>query len=153
MFTFASVDQEEISWLYNGGWVGLAHAVPCVFPSSFESMWRCPRSISTVVCVHEPGCDPPDCSGHGLCLAGRCRCHGPFWAGPACDTLDCGPANCSLHGECSACESLRGGRAWLHPWGMNIPGEYRAARQQLGGWGCFPSPAASEAQMVRAGVL
>ncbi|NXQ59900.1 NAGPA acetylglucosaminidase, partial [Anthoscopus minutus] len=69
---------------------------------SFNSMWRCPRRISTVVCVHEPGCDPPDCSGHGLCVAGHCRCHGPFWAGPACDTLDCGPANCSLHGVCSA---------------------------------------------------
>ncbi|XP_054500030.2 N-acetylglucosamine-1-phosphodiester alpha-N-acetylglucosaminidase isoform X2 [Agelaius phoeniceus] len=69
---------------------------------SFDSMWRCPRSISTVVCVHEPGCDPPDCSGHGLCVAGRCRCDSPFWAGPACDTLDCGPANCSLRGVCSA---------------------------------------------------
>lgn len=71
-------------------------------------MWRCPRSISTVVCVHEPGCDPPDCSGHGLCVSGRCRCHGAFWAGPACDTLDCGPANCSLHGVCSAGEYPRG---------------------------------------------
>ncbi|NXR54878.1 NAGPA acetylglucosaminidase, partial [Hippolais icterina] len=69
---------------------------------SFDSMWRCPRSISTVVCVHEPGCDPPDCSGHGLCVAGHCRCDSHFWAGPACDTLDCGPANCSLHGICSA---------------------------------------------------
>ncbi|NXD01564.1 NAGPA acetylglucosaminidase, partial [Certhia familiaris] len=69
---------------------------------SFDSMWRCPRSISTVVCVHEPGCDPPDCSGHGLCVGGHCHCYGPFWAGPSCDTLDCGPANCSLHGVCSA---------------------------------------------------
>ncbi|NWY45551.1 NAGPA acetylglucosaminidase, partial [Sylvia atricapilla] len=73
---------------------------------SFDSMWRCPRNISTVVCVHEPGCDPPDCSGHGLCVAGHCRCHGGFWAGPACDTLDCGPANCSLHGVCSAAGCL-----------------------------------------------
>ncbi|NWT60711.1 NAGPA acetylglucosaminidase, partial [Erythrocercus mccallii] len=86
------------------GWhsAGPAHAVPSAVPSSFDSMWRCPRSISTVVCVHEPGCDPPDCSGHGLCVRGRCRCRGPFWAGPACDTLDCGPANCSLRGVCSA---------------------------------------------------
>nr|XP_054500031.1 N-acetylglucosamine-1-phosphodiester alpha-N-acetylglucosaminidase isoform X3 [Agelaius phoeniceus] len=73
---------------------------------SFDSMWRCPRSISTVVCVHEPGCDPPDCSGHGLCVAGQCRCDSPFWAGPACDTLDCGPANCSLRGVCSAAGCL-----------------------------------------------
>uniref|UniRef100_A0A8C3D8C5 N-acetylglucosamine-1-phosphodiester alpha-N-acetylglucosaminidase n=1 Tax=Corvus moneduloides TaxID=1196302 RepID=A0A8C3D8C5_CORMO len=80
-----------------------AHAVPSAVPSSFDSMWRCPRSISTVVCVHEPGCDPPDCSGHGLCVAGHCHCDGHFWAGPACDTLDCGPANCSLHGVCTGC--------------------------------------------------
>ncbi|NXL99673.1 NAGPA acetylglucosaminidase, partial [Tyrannus savana] len=69
---------------------------------SFDSTWRCPRRVSTVVCVHEPGCDPPDCSGHGLCQAGLCRCAGPFWTGPACDSLDCGPANCSLHGLCTA---------------------------------------------------
>ncbi|NXG04735.1 NAGPA acetylglucosaminidase, partial [Sakesphorus luctuosus] len=67
---------------------------------SFDNMWRCPRPVSTVVCVHEPRCDPP-CGGHGLCQAGLCRCSGPFWAGPACDTLDCGPANCSLHGVCT----------------------------------------------------
>ncbi|NXM91842.1 NAGPA acetylglucosaminidase, partial [Oenanthe oenanthe] len=76
---------------------------------AFNSMWRCPRSISTVVCVHEPRCDPPDCSGHGLCVAGSCRCHSPFWAGPACpacDSLDCGPANCSGHGLCSAAGCL-----------------------------------------------
>uniref|UniRef100_A0A8C5UFF6 N-acetylglucosamine-1-phosphodiester alpha-N-acetylglucosaminidase n=1 Tax=Malurus cyaneus samueli TaxID=2593467 RepID=A0A8C5UFF6_9PASS len=72
------------------------------YPSE-HCMWRCPRSISTVVCVHEPGCDPPDCSGHGLCVAGHCHCDSHFWAGPACDTLDCGPANCSLHGICTGC--------------------------------------------------
>ncbi|NXD30819.1 NAGPA acetylglucosaminidase, partial [Spelaeornis formosus] len=69
---------------------------------SFDGMWRCPRRVSTVVCVHEAACEPPDCSGHGLCVAGQCRCHGPFWAGPACASLDCGPANCSLRGVCSA---------------------------------------------------
>ncbi|XP_051636790.1 N-acetylglucosamine-1-phosphodiester alpha-N-acetylglucosaminidase [Manacus candei] len=68
---------------------------------SFDSTWRCPRRVSTVVCVHQPGCAPPDCSGHGLCQAGHCRCSGPFWTGPACDSLDCGPANCSLHGLCT----------------------------------------------------
>ncbi|NXP22987.1 NAGPA acetylglucosaminidase, partial [Scytalopus superciliaris] len=68
---------------------------------SFDSAWRCPRRVSTVVCVHEPGCEPPDCGGHGLCQAGRCRCTGAFWTGPACDTLDCGPANCSQHGTCT----------------------------------------------------
>ncbi|KFP79354.1 N-acetylglucosamine-1-phosphodiester alpha-N-acetylglucosaminidase, partial [Acanthisitta chloris] len=68
---------------------------------SFDSMWRCPRSVSTVLCVHEAACEPPDCSGHGHCLDGHCHCSGPFWTGPACDTLDCGPANCSLHGVCT----------------------------------------------------
>ncbi|XP_038618636.1 N-acetylglucosamine-1-phosphodiester alpha-N-acetylglucosaminidase [Tachyglossus aculeatus] len=66
-----------------------------------DSMWRCPRSVSTVVCVHEPRCQPPDCSGHGHCVQGACRCTGAFWAGPSCNVLDCGPANCSLHGLCS----------------------------------------------------
>lgn len=124
------------------GWAGLgsagsACAVPSAVPSPFDSMWRCPRSISTVVCVHEPACDPPDCSGHGLCVAGHCHCDSHFWAGPACDTLDCGPANCSLHGVCSACESLGrhggacGGDASLG----NVPGKYGVpACQTPAGW-------------------
>ncbi|XP_053132933.1 N-acetylglucosamine-1-phosphodiester alpha-N-acetylglucosaminidase [Hemicordylus capensis] len=66
-----------------------------------DAMWRCPRNISTVVCVHEPVCQPPDCSGHGQCVRGECRCDGAFWQGPACDVLDCGPSNCSLHGMCT----------------------------------------------------
>ncbi|KFZ50845.1 N-acetylglucosamine-1-phosphodiester alpha-N-acetylglucosaminidase, partial [Antrostomus carolinensis] len=68
---------------------------------SFNNMWRCPRSISTIMCIHEPACQPADCSGHGDCVEGECRCAGDFWRGPACDTLDCGPSNCSLHGVCT----------------------------------------------------
>ncbi|NWU52805.1 NAGPA acetylglucosaminidase, partial [Dromas ardeola] len=68
---------------------------------SFDSMWRCPRSISTIMCIHEPACEPADCSGHGDCVEGECRCAGGFWRGPACDTLDCGPSNCSLRGVCT----------------------------------------------------
>ncbi|NWR62709.1 NAGPA acetylglucosaminidase, partial [Bucorvus abyssinicus] len=68
---------------------------------SFDNMWRCPRSISTVLCIHEPACKPADCSGHGACVEGECRCTGDFWRGPACDTLDCGPSNCSLRGICT----------------------------------------------------
>ncbi|NXL93347.1 NAGPA acetylglucosaminidase, partial [Alectura lathami] len=67
-----------------------------------DNRWRCPRSISTIVCVHEPACEPADCSGHGDCVQGHCRCAGGFWSGPACNLLDCGPSNCSLHGTCTA---------------------------------------------------
>ncbi|KAM5330091.1 N-acetylglucosamine-1-phosphodiester alpha-N-acetylglucosaminidase isoform 2-T2 [Glossophaga mutica] len=66
-----------------------------------DSMWRCPRSVSTVVCVHKPRCQPPDCNGHGTCVEGRCHCTGHFWQGAACDKLDCGPSNCSQHGLCT----------------------------------------------------
>ncbi|KAM6423722.1 N-acetylglucosamine-1-phosphodiester alpha-N-acetylglucosaminidase [Liasis olivaceus] len=68
---------------------------------AFDSTWRCPRSISTVLCVHEPACQPQNCSGHGRCVLGQCHCNGAFWRGPACDVLDCGPSNCTLHGMCT----------------------------------------------------
>ncbi|ETE62330.1 N-acetylglucosamine-1-phosphodiester alpha-N-acetylglucosaminidase, partial [Ophiophagus hannah] len=67
----------------------------------FDPTWRCPRSISTVLCVHEPACQPQNCSGRGHCVPGRCHCRGAFWSGPACDVLDCGPSNCTLHGMCT----------------------------------------------------
>ncbi|XP_060679672.1 N-acetylglucosamine-1-phosphodiester alpha-N-acetylglucosaminidase isoform X1 [Hemiscyllium ocellatum] len=67
---------------------------------SSDPMWRCPRAVSTVMCVHEPECAPPDCSSHGDCLLGDCYCRG-FWSGPACNLLNCGPSNCSQRGICS----------------------------------------------------
>ncbi|XP_062999135.1 N-acetylglucosamine-1-phosphodiester alpha-N-acetylglucosaminidase [Elgaria multicarinata webbii] len=68
---------------------------------AFDSRWRCPRRISTVLCVHEPVCQPPGCSGHGRCVLGQCQCDGAFWSGAACGVLDCGPSNCTLHGMCT----------------------------------------------------
>ncbi|XP_038664912.1 N-acetylglucosamine-1-phosphodiester alpha-N-acetylglucosaminidase isoform X2 [Scyliorhinus canicula] len=67
---------------------------------SSDPMWRCPRAVSTVVCVHEPECVPADCNDHGDCLLGDCYCTG-FWSGPACNLLHCGSSNCTLHGICS----------------------------------------------------
>ncbi|ELW72149.1 N-acetylglucosamine-1-phosphodiester alpha-N-acetylglucosaminidase [Tupaia chinensis] len=66
-----------------------------------DNMWRCPRRVSTVVCLHEPRCQPPDCNGHGACVEGRCQCTGHFWRGASCSELDCGPSNCSQHGLCT----------------------------------------------------
>ncbi|CAJ0941860.1 unnamed protein product [Ranitomeya imitator] len=67
---------------------------------SDNPMWRCPRSVSTVVCVHEPFCDPPDCRGHGQCVAGACHCT-EYWTGSFCEVLICGASNCSSRGTCT----------------------------------------------------
>lgn len=67
---------------------------------SSDPMWRCPRAVSTIVCVHEPECIPADCSGHGECVHGDCHCKG-VWSGAACNLLNCGSLNCTVHGICS----------------------------------------------------
>lgn len=100
---------DYINWFHVGlGAAQCLHALrdPSSVPSPFDSMWRCPRSISTIVCIHEPTCEPADCSSHGDCVQGECHCTGDFWSGPGCDILDCGPSNCSLHGVCTDGESL-----------------------------------------------
>uniref|UniRef100_H0XVN4 EGF-like domain-containing protein n=1 Tax=Otolemur garnettii TaxID=30611 RepID=H0XVN4_OTOGA len=66
-----------------------------------DNMWHCPRNVSTVVCVHEPRCQPPDCHGHRTYIAGHCQYTGGFWQGAGCGKLDCGPSNCSGHGLCT----------------------------------------------------
>ncbi|XP_076827661.1 N-acetylglucosamine-1-phosphodiester alpha-N-acetylglucosaminidase [Brachyhypopomus gauderio] len=72
------------------------------FPSDdcAEKMWRCPRAISTVMCVHERQCQPDDCSQHGACVDGRCVCQ-PGWAEPTCANLTCQPPACGAHGICT----------------------------------------------------
>ncbi|XP_073781326.1 N-acetylglucosamine-1-phosphodiester alpha-N-acetylglucosaminidase isoform X1 [Danio rerio] len=63
------------------------------------SKWRCPRAISTVLCIHERLCQPEDCSGHGRCVEGQCVCqHG--WSTPGCANLTC-QAECGEHGICT----------------------------------------------------
>ncbi|XP_072169592.1 N-acetylglucosamine-1-phosphodiester alpha-N-acetylglucosaminidase-like [Diadema setosum] len=68
-----------------------------------NSTYRCPRKVSTIVCVHEPWCNPRDCSNHGDCIRGECRCHDD-WYGPSCDQFACSnhtsPVRCHGVGEC-----------------------------------------------------
>ncbi|KAJ8267888.1 hypothetical protein COCON_G00130600 [Conger conger] len=63
-------------------------------------MWRCPRNVSTVLCVHEPLCQPEDCSGNGACVWGSCVCQ-QGWRPPACDTPTCQAPACGDHGVCN----------------------------------------------------
>ncbi|XP_031432129.1 N-acetylglucosamine-1-phosphodiester alpha-N-acetylglucosaminidase [Clupea harengus] len=65
-----------------------------------DPRWRCPRNVSTVLCVHEPLCQPENCSGHGICVEGRCQCH-PGWQDPDCASLVCQPPTCGGHGVCT----------------------------------------------------
>ncbi|KAJ8273239.1 hypothetical protein GJAV_G00099290 [Gymnothorax javanicus] len=60
-----------------------------------EPMWRCPRKVSTVLCVHEPVCQPEDCCGHEACVQGHCECQ-KGWKEPACQ-----PPACGDHGVCT----------------------------------------------------
>ena len=67
--------------------------------SKNDSRFQCERNVTTILCVHEPLCDPPDCSSHGTCELGTCHCH-DNWAGSRCDVLKC-KANCHGVGTCS----------------------------------------------------
>ncbi|KAG7217345.1 hypothetical protein INR49_007414 [Caranx melampygus] len=58
-----------------------------------KTRWRCARRVSTILCIHQRHCDPSDCSGHGDCVDGRCRCQAR-WTGPGCDSLLCRPPAC-----------------------------------------------------------
>uniref|UniRef100_A0A3Q0QW04 N-acetylglucosamine-1-phosphodiester alpha-N-acetylglucosaminidase n=1 Tax=Amphilophus citrinellus TaxID=61819 RepID=A0A3Q0QW04_AMPCI len=63
--------------------------------------WRCARKVSTILCIHKRRCQAADCSGHGDCVDGACRCH-DGWKGAACDSLVCQPSACGHHGVCTA---------------------------------------------------
>lgn len=66
-----------------------------------DSRWRCARRVSTILCVHPRRCQPANCSGHGDCVDGSCRCQ-EGWRGDACDSLVCQPPACGVHGVCTA---------------------------------------------------
>ncbi|RVE63067.1 hypothetical protein OJAV_G00163120 [Oryzias javanicus] len=66
-----------------------------------NSNWRCGRAVSTILCVHQKSCKPDNCSGHGECVDGQCRCQ-RGWQGEACDSLLCQPSDCGSHGVCTA---------------------------------------------------
>lgn len=61
-------------------------------------MWRCPRVVSTVLCVHKRLCQPEDCNQHGTCVDGQCVCQ-PGW--PTCANLTCQHSACVDHGLCT----------------------------------------------------
>lgn len=62
--------------------------------------YRCPREVSTVLCIHDVECIKPDCSGHGSCELGLCSCDPP-WTGEGCERLNCSMADCNKRGECT----------------------------------------------------
>ncbi|KAM9723892.1 N-acetylglucosamine-1-phosphodiester alpha-N-acetylglucosaminidase isoform 1-T1 [Menidia menidia] len=66
-----------------------------------DARWRQGRNVSTILCVHERRCQPQNCSGHGECVDGHCRCQ-RGWQGTACDSLVCQPPACGPHGFCTA---------------------------------------------------
>ncbi|XP_023146865.2 N-acetylglucosamine-1-phosphodiester alpha-N-acetylglucosaminidase isoform X1 [Amphiprion ocellaris] len=64
-----------------------------------DNRWRCGRNVSTILCIHQRRCQPGNCSGHGDCVDGQCRCQ-EGWQGAACDSLVC--QTCGPHGFCTA---------------------------------------------------
>ncbi|CAI8027068.1 N-acetylglucosamine-1-phosphodiester alpha-N-acetylglucosaminidase [Geodia barretti] len=74
-----------------------------------NGQYRCPRAVSTALCVHDVQCLDPECRGHGKCEGTECMCHSP-WTGGVCETLNCSNTDCTGHGNCSdgVCECDEG---------------------------------------------
>ena len=69
-------------------------------PSHGMPEYRCPREVSTALCIHDVECIEPDCSGHGSCELGLCSCDPP-WIGEGCERLNCSMMDCNNRGECT----------------------------------------------------
>ena len=69
------------------------------FFSKDDKRFQCMRNVTTILCVHEPHCEPRDCGGHGSCDLGVCHCH-DNWKGDHCERLEC-PGHCTDHGLCT----------------------------------------------------
>ncbi|KAJ8334361.1 hypothetical protein SKAU_G00400000 [Synaphobranchus kaupii] len=79
-----------------------------------DPMWRCPRKVSTVLCVHEPLCQQEDCGDHGVCTTEYgCVCDAG-WMGSVCGEV-CLPGSygdgCNQMCECrngGSCDPVHG---------------------------------------------
>ena len=65
-----------------------------------DGQYRCPRAVSTALCIHDVQCLNPECRGHGVCQGTECVCEPP-WIGVTCDTLNCSATDCSGQGNCT----------------------------------------------------
>lgn len=74
----------------------------CVsFLSSYgDGQYRCPRAVSTALCVHDVQCLDPECRHHGVCEATECSCEAP-WTGVMCESVNCSATSCNGHGNCT----------------------------------------------------
>ena len=77
--------------------ISFFHLCTCSFG---DGQYRCPRAVSTALCVHDVQCLDPECKGHGVCEGTQCSCDVP-WTGVTCDTLNCSATDCSGHGNCT----------------------------------------------------
>lgn len=167
MFTFASVDQEEICGSCNWCWVGLGSTVLAQLTLS-----PLPSPAPLTACGGVPGASPPWCVCTSRAVTPQTAvATGSAWPGTATATATSGqvppvtPWTAALPtAACTASaapvspalchtEGLQGRQGLpVHPWRISLGNLLcLPASHQLGGWGCSPSPPASEAQMVAFG--
>ena len=70
------------------------------YPSDFcdtKQEWRCPRAVSSILCIHEPSCQAP-CENDSKCISGSCQCL-TGWSGSRCELAWCN--NKCRNGQCT----------------------------------------------------